>query len=169
MFLQTLAAAKFPDLPVEITAAHVPYLMGQYQEGDYQPLFAAMSRSRGLSEQLVHWVHNFMDRECLYGDYAIDLCSGWGRNKLYLLGQHYQFVDVMDQDREALDKGKEYADLMGLDYGQTCDSRLDEFVFPINYDLCFGCVCLGYLKMGARGHFLAFSGRRCGGGCPGCP
>jgi hypothetical protein len=80
VFLQRLAAAKFPDQPLEITAAHVPYLMGQYQEGDYQPLFAAMSRSRGLSDQLVHWVHNFMDRECLYGTYAVDLCSGWGRN-----------------------------------------------------------------------------------------
>ena len=131
--------------------------MGQYQEGDYQPLFAAMSRSRGLSDQLVHWVHNFMDRECLYGHMAIDLCSGWGRNKLYLLGQHYKFVDVMDLDPKLLDKSKEYADLMGLAYALTTESRLKEFMFPIDYDLCFGCVSMGYLKMSERGHFL----RRC--------
>ena len=63
----------------------------------------------------------------------------------------------MDQDREALDKGQEYAALMGLAGGQAYHSRLDEFMFPITYDLCFGCVCLGYLKMSERGHFL----RRC--------
>jgi hypothetical protein len=113
-YLQTFASAKFPDQPLGITAAHVPCLMEQYREEDYQPLFAAVSRSRGLSEQLVHWLHNFMDRECLYGETAIDLCSGWGRNKLYLLGQHYRYVDVMDQDSAALERGEEYADLMGL-------------------------------------------------------
>ena len=63
--LQTLAAAKFPDRPPGITAAHVPCLMGEYREEDYQPLFAAVSRNRSLSEQLIYWLHNFMDRKCL--------------------------------------------------------------------------------------------------------
>lgn len=63
-------------------------------------------------------------------------------------------MDVTDQDSAALDKGQEYAALMGLAGGQACASRLQEFDFPLTYDLCFGCVCLGYLNMGARGHFL---------------
>ena len=44
---------------------------------------------------------------------------------------------------------------MGLAEGQTCHSRLQEFSFPAGtYDLCFGCVCLGYLDLGARRDFL---------------
>ncbi len=43
---------------------------------------------------------------------------------------------------------------MGLAEGQTCHSRLKEFAFPTSYDLCFGCVCLGYLDLGARRDFL---------------
>ena len=96
--LQKFAATKFPDRHLDITAAHIPYLMEKYQEDAFRPLFRTVSRSRSLSTQMIHWIHNFMDRESLYGKEAIDLCSGWGRNKLYLLGLHFETVDVMDQD-----------------------------------------------------------------------
>ncbi len=119
--LQEFAAAKFPDKHLEIAAAHIPHLMAKYKEKDFQPLFETMSRNRSLSEQMVHWLHNFMDRECLYGQEAVDLCSGWGRNKLYLLGLHYKFVDVMDQDSQALDRAQKYSSLMGLAEGQSCN------------------------------------------------
>ena len=44
---------------------------------------------------------------------------------------------------------------MGLNGGHASTSGLQEFEFTVdNYDLCFGCVSLGYLEVGARRDFL---------------
>jgi hypothetical protein len=59
-------------------------------------LYEYYSGSRRMSDLMSDFLHRFMDEECMYGNKAIEFCSGWGRNKYFVLLHHYGTVDLMD-------------------------------------------------------------------------
>ena len=67
-----------------------------------------------MSDLMSDFLHRFMDEECMYGVRAIEFCSGWGRNKYFVLLHHYRTVDLMDRDAKMIQLAKNFASLLAL-------------------------------------------------------